>query len=181
MKLIKLKARNKKGGYHSAKEYVEAVYRNNKKRIDKAYNDADVDAFLRSPKSIKERFVEDVLTSYKMSKLRYNIGERKTKPNVREAINNLSRSDMFLTPEEKKEQYILEKIHSSNLERQWEKLSRQGRDEKGHFTKAPYKMANFVYMNGMYVQVNANDPHKQLQLVRGDESPDPWQLREVTI
>ena len=42
-------------------------------------------------------------------------------------------------------------------------------------------MENFVYMNGMYVQVNANDPHKQLQLVRGDDSPDPWQLREVTI
>ena len=181
MKLIKLKARTKKGGYHSSREYVEAVYKNNKKRIDKAYNDADVDAFLRSPKSIKERFVEDVLTSYNMSKLRYNIGERKTKPNVREAINNLSRSDMFLSPAEKKEQYILEKIQSSNLERQWEKLSRQGRDERGKFTKAPYKMENFVYMNGMYVQVNANDPHKQLQLVRGDDSPDPWQLREVTI
>ena len=112
MKLIKLKARNKKGGYHSAKEYVEAVYKNNKKRIDKAYNDADVDAFLRSPKSIKERFVEDVLASYNMSKLRYNIGERKTRPNVREAINNLSRSDLFLSPAEKKEQYILEKIQS---------------------------------------------------------------------
>ena len=181
MKLIKLKARTKKGGYHSAKEYVEAVYKNNKKRIDKAYNDADVDAFLRSPKSIKERFVEDVLTSYNMSKLRYNIGERKTRPNVREAINNLSRSDMFLSPEEKKEQYILEKIQSSNLERQWEKLSRQGRDERGKFTKAPYKMENFVYMNDMYVQVNANDPHKQLQLVRGGGSLDPWQFREVTI
>lgn len=181
MKLIKLKARTKKGGYHSAKEYVEAVYKNNKKRIDKAYNDADVDAFLRSPKSIKERFVEDVLTSYNMSKLRYNIGARKTRPNVREAINNLSRSDMFLSPAEKKEQYILEKIQSSNLEKQWEKLSRQGRDEKGHFTKAPYKMENFVYMNDMYVQVNANDPHKQLQLVRSDDSLDPWQFREVAI
>lgn len=181
MKLIKLKARTKKGGYHSSREYVEAVYKNNKKRIDKAYNDADVDAFLRSPKSIKERFVEDVLTSYNMSKLRYNIGERKTKPNVREAINNLSRSDMFLSPAEKKEQYILEKIHSSNLEKQWEKLSRQGRDERGKFTKAPYRLENFVYMNGMYVQVSANDPHKQLQLVRGDDSPDPWQLREVAI
>ena len=169
MKLIILKARTKKGGYHSSKEYVEAVYKNNKKRIDKAYNDADVDAFLRSPKSIKERFVEDVLTSYNMSKLRYNIGERKTKPNVREAINNLSRSDMFLSPAEKREQYILEKIQSSNLERQWEKLSRQGRDEKGHFTKAPYKLENFVNVNGIYVQVNANDPHKQLQLVRGDD------------
>ena len=181
MKLIKLKARTKKGGYHSSREYVEAVYKNNKKRIDKAYNDADVDAFLRSPKSIKERFVEDVLTSYNMSKLRYNIGERKTRPNVREAINNISRSDMFLSPAEKKEQYILEKIQSSNLEKQWEKLSRQGRNEKGHFTKAPYKMENFVYMNDMYVQVNANDPHKQLQLVRGDDSLDPWQLREVAI
>lgn len=181
MKLIKLKARTKKGGYHSAKEYVEAVYKNNKKRIDKAYNDADVDAFLRSPKSIKERFVEDVLTSYNMSKLRYNIGVRKTRPNVREAINNLSRSDMFLSPAEKKEQYILEKIQSSNLEKQWEKLSRQGRDEKGHFTKAPYKMENFVYLNDMYVQVNANDPHKQLQLVRSDDSLDPWQFREVAI
>ena len=181
MKLIKLKARTKKGGYHSAKEYVEAVYKNNKKRIDKAYNDADVDAFLRSPKSIKERFVEDVLASYNMSKLRYNIGERKTRPNVREAINNLSRSDLFLSPAEKKEQYILDKIQSSNLEKQWEKLSRQGRDERGHFTKAPYKMEKFVYMNDMYVQVNANDPHKQLQLVRGDGSLDPWQFREVTI
>ena len=37
MKLIKLKARNKKSGYHSAKEYVEAVYRNNKKNISKIY------------------------------------------------------------------------------------------------------------------------------------------------
>ena len=179
MKLIKLKARNKKGGYHSAKEYVEAVYKNNKKRIDKAYDDSDAD--IRSVKTPKERFINDVLTSYNMSKLRYNIGERKTRPNVREAINNLSRSDLFLSPAEKKEQYILEKIHSSNLERQWEKLSRQGRDERGRFTKAPYRLENFVYMNGMYVQVSANDPHKQLQLVRGDDSPDPWQLREVTI
>ena len=179
MKLIKLKARTKKGGYHSAREYVEAVYKNNKKRIDKAYDDSDAD--IRSAKTPRERFVNDVLTSYNMSKIRYNLGERKTRPNVREAINNLSRSDLFLSPAEKKEQYILEKIQSSNLERQWEKLSRQGRDERGRFTKAPYKMENFVYMNGMYVQVNANDPHKQLQLVRGDDSPDPWQLREVTI
>ena len=181
MKLIKLKARNKKSGYHSAREYVEAVYKNNKKRIDKAYNDADVDAFLRSPKSIKERFTEDVLTSYNMSKVRYNLGERKTRPNVREAINNLSRSDMFLTPEEKKEQYILEKIQTSNLEKQWEKISRQGRDERGRFTKAPYRLENFVNVNGVYVQTNANDPHKQLQLFRGDDSLEPWRFREVTI
>ena len=181
MKLIKLKARTKKGGYHSAKEYVEAVYKNNKKRIDKAYDDADVDAFLRSPKSIKERFVEDVLASYNMSKIRYNLGQRKTRPSIRESINNLSRSDMFLTPEEKIEQYILERIQTSNLESQWEKLSRQGRDERGRFTKAPYKLENFVNVNGTYVQVNANDPHKQLQLVRSDDSLDPWQLREVTI
>ena len=179
MKLIKLKARNKKSGYHSAKEYVEAVYKNNKKRIDKAYDDSDAD--IRSTKTPKERFVNDVLTSYKMSKLRYNLGQRKTRPNVREAINNLSRSDMFLSPAEKKEQYILEKIQSSNLESQWEKLSRQGRDGRGRFTKAPYKLENFVNVNGMYVQVNANDPHKQLQLVRGDDSFDPWQLREVAI
>ena len=116
-----------------------------------------------------------------MSKLRYNIGQRKTRPNVREAINNLSRSDLFLSPEEKKEQYILDKIQSSNLEKQWEKLSRQGRDERGHFTKAPYKLEKFVNVNGVYVQTNANDPHKQLQLVRGDDSLDPWQFREVAI
>ena len=181
MKLIKLKARTKKGGYHSSKEYVEAVYKNNKKRIDKAYNDADVDAFLRSPKSIKERFVEDVLASYNMSKIHYNLGERKTRPNVREAINNLSRSDMFLTPEEKIEQYLLERIQTSNLEKQWEKLSRQGRDERGRFTKAPYRLENFVNVNGTYVQVNANDPHKQLQLVRSDDSLEPWSFREVAI
>ena len=144
MKLIKLKARTKQGGYHSAKEYVEAVYKNNKKRIDKAYNDADVDAFLRSPKSIKERFVEDVLTSYNMSKLRYNIGERKTRPNVREAINNVTRSTLFLSESEALQQQLLERIQSSNLERQWEMLSRQGRDERGRFTKAPYKLENFV-------------------------------------
>ena len=179
MKLIKLKARNKKGGYHSAKEYVEAVYKNNKKRIDKAYDDSDAD--IRSVKTPKERFMNDVLASYNMSKIRYNLGERKTRPSVREAINNLSRSDMFLTPEEKKEQYILEKIQTSNLESQWEKLSKQGRDERGRFTKAPYKLERFVNVNGTYVQVNANDPHRQLQLVRGDDSLDPWQLREVAI
>ena len=93
MKLIKLKARNKKSGYHSAKEYVEAVYKNNKKRIDKAYDDSDAD--IRSTKTPRERFVNDVLASYNMSKIRYNLGQRKTRPNVREAINNLSRSDMF--------------------------------------------------------------------------------------
>ena len=43
MKLIKLKARTKKGGYHSSREYVEAVYKNNKKRIDKAYDDSDAE------------------------------------------------------------------------------------------------------------------------------------------
>ena len=179
MKLIKLKARTKKGGYHSSREYVEAVYKNNKKRIDKAYDDSDAD--IRSVKTPKERFINDVLASYNMSKIRYNLGQRKTRPNIREAINNLSRSDMFLSSEEKLGQYILESIQTSNLESQWEKLSRQGRDERGRFTKAPYRLENFVYMNGMYVQVNANDPHKQLQLVRGDDSPDPWQLREVTI
>ena len=179
MKLIKLKARNKKSGYHSAREYVEAVYKNNKKRIDKAYDDSDAD--IRSTKTPKERFINDVLASYNMSKIRYNMGQRKTRPNVREAINNLSRSDMFLTPEEKIEQYILERIQTSNLEKQWEKLSRQGRDERGRFTKAPYRLENFVNVNGVYVQTNANDSHKQLQLVRGDDSFDPWQLREVTI
>ena len=179
MKLIKLKARNKKGGYHSSREYVEAVYKNNKKRIDKAYDDSDAD--IRSTKTPKERFVNDVLASYNMSKIRYNLGERKTRPNIREAINNLSRSDMFLSPAEKKEQYILEKIQSSNLEKQWEKLSKQGRDERGRFTKAPYRLDRFVNVNGVYVQTNANDPHRQLQLVRGDDSFDPWQLREVTI
>lgn len=179
MKLIKLKARNKKGGYHSSREYVEAVYKNNKKRIDKAYDDSDAD--IRSAKTPRERFVSDVLASYNMSKIRYNLGQRKTRPNIREAINNLSRSDMFLTPEEKMEQYILERIQTSNLESQWERLSRQGRDERGRFTKAPYKLERFVNVNGTYVQVNANDPHKQLQLVRGDNSFDPWQLREVTI
>ena len=179
MKLIKLKARNKKGGYHSSREYVEAVYKNNKKRIDKAYDDSDAD--IRSTKTPKERFINDVLASYNMSKIRYNLGQRKTRPSIREAINNLSRSDMFLTPEEKLEQYILERIQSSNLESQWERLSRQGRDERGRFTKAPYRLENFVNVNGVYVQTNANDPHKQLQLVRGDDSLDPWQLREVTI
>lgn len=179
MKLIKLKARNKKGGYHSAKEYVEAVYKNNKKRIDKAYDDSDAD--IRSAKTPKERFVNDVLASYNMSKIRYNLGERKTRPSIREAINNLSRSDMFLSSEEKLGQYILERIQTSNLESQWEKLSRQGRDERGRFTKAPYRLENFVNVNGVYVQTNANDPHKQLQLVRGDDSFDPWQFREVTI
>ena len=179
MKLIKLKARTKKGGYHSAKEYVEAVYKNNKKRIDKAYDDSDAD--IRSVKTPKERFINDVLASYNMSKIRYNLGERKTRPSIREAINNLSRSDMFLTPEEKLEQYLLERIQTSNLERQWEKLSRQGRDERGRFTKAPYKLERFVNVNGVYVQTNANDPHKQLQLVKGDDSFDPWQLREVAI
>ena len=179
MKLIKLKARNKKGGYHSSREYVEAVYKNNKKRIDKAYDDSDAD--IRSVKTPKERFINDVLASYNMSKIRYNLGERKTRPSVREAINNLSRSDMFLSPEEKLEQYLLEKIQSSNLEKQWEKLSRQGRDERGRFTKAPYRLENFVNVNGVYVQTNANDPHKQLQLVRSDDSLDPWQFREVTI
>ena len=44
-----------------------------------------------------------------------------------------------------------------------------------------YKLENFVNVNGTYVQVNANDPHKQLQLVRSDDSLDPWQFREVTI
>ena len=179
MKLIKLKARNKKGGYHSSREYVEAVYKNNKKRIDKAYDDSDAD--IRSTKTPKERFMNDVLASYNMSKIRYNLGERKTRPSIREAINNLSRSDMFLTPEEKLEQYLLERIQTSNLERQWEKLSRQGRDERGRFTKAPYKLERFVNVNGVYVQTNANDPHKQLQLVKGDDSFDPWQLREVAI
>ena len=175
MKLIKLKARTKKNGYHSAREYVEAVYKNNKKRIDKAYDDSDAD--IRSTKTPKERFVNDVLTSYNMSNLRYNLGQRKTRPNVREAINNISRSDMFLSPAEN----ILEKIQTSNLESQWEKLSKQGRDERGRFTKAPYRLENFVNVNGTYVQVNANDPHKQLQLVRSDDSLDPWQFREVTI
>lgn len=179
MKLIKLKARNKKGGYHSAKEYVEAVYKNNKKRIDKAYDDSDAD--IRSRKTPRERFVNDVLASYNMSKIRYNLGERKTRPSIREAINNLSRSDMFLSSEEKLEQYILERIQTSNLEKQWEKLSRQGRDERGRFTKAPYRLENFVNVNGVYVQTNANDPHKQLQLVRSDDSLDPWQFREVAI
>ena len=179
MKLIKLKARNKKGGYHSAKEYVEAVYKNNKKRIDKAYDDSDAD--IRSVKTPRERFINDVLASYNMSKIRYNLGERKTRPNIREAINNLSRSDMFLSSEEKLGQYILERIQTSNLDKQWEMLSRQGRDERGRFTKAPYRLENFVNVNGTYVQTNANDPHKQLQLVRGDDSFDPWQLREVTI
>ena len=179
MKLIKLKARNKKGGYHSSREYVEAVYKNNKKRIDKAYDDSDAD--IRSTKTPKERFMNDVLASYNMSKIRYNLGERKTRPSIREAINNLSRSDMFLTPEEKLEQYLLERIQTSNLESQWEKLSRQGRDERGRFTKAPYKLERFVNVNGVYVQTNANDPHKQLQLVKGDDSFDPWQLREVAI
>ena len=179
MKLIKLKARNKKGGYHSSREYVEAVYKNNKKRIDKAYDDSDAD--IRSTKTPKERFMNDVLASYNMSKIRYNLGERKTRPSIREAINNLSRSDMFLSPEEKLEQYLLERIQTSNLERQWEKLSRQGRDERGRFTKAPYKLERFVNVNGVYVQTNANDPHKQLQLVKGDDSFDPWQLREVAI
>ena len=179
MKLIKLKARTKKGGYHSSREYVEAVYKNNKKRIDKAYDDSDAD--IRSTKTPKERFVNDVLASYNMSKIRYNLGQRKTRPSIREAINNLSRSDMFLTHEEKIEQYILERIQTSNLESQWEKLSRQGRDERGRFTKAPYRLENFVNVNGVYVQTNANDQHKQLQLVRGDDSLDPWQFREVTI
>ena len=179
MKLIKLKARTKKGGYHSSREYVEAVYKNNKKRIDKAYDDSDAD--IRSVKTPKERFINDVLASYNMSKIRYNLGERKTRPSIREAINNLSRSDMFLSPEEKLEQYLLEKIQSSNLEKQWEKLSRQGRDERGRFTKAPYRLENFVNVNGTYVQTNANDPHKQLQLVRSDDSLDPWSFREVTI
>ena len=179
MKLIKLKARNKKGGYHSSREYVEAVYKNNKKRIDKAYDDSDAD--IRSVKTPRERFVNDVLASYNMSKIRYNLGQRKTRPNIREAINNLSRSDMFLSSEEKLGQYILERIQTSNLEKQWEKLSRQGRDERGRFTKAPYRLENFVNVNGTYVQVNANDPHKQLQLVRSDDSLDPWQFREVAI
>ena len=179
MKLIKLKARTKKGGYHSSREYVEAIYKNNKKRIDKAYDDSDAD--IRSTKTPKERFVNDVLASYNMSKIRYNLGERKTRPSIREAINNLSRSDMFLTPEKKLEQYLLERIQTSNLERQWEKLSRQGRDERGRFTKAPYRLENFVNVNGVYVQTNANDPHKQLQLVRSDDSLDPWQFREVAI
>ena len=179
MKLIKLKARNKKGGYHSSREYVEAVYKNNKKRIDKAYDDSDAD--IRSVKTPKERFINDVLASYNMSKIRYNLGQRKTRPNIREAINNLSRSDMFLSSEEKLGQYILERIQTSNLEKQWEKLSRQGRDARGRFTKAPYRLENFVNVNGVYVQVNANDPHKQLQLVRSDDSLDPWQFREVAI
>ena len=179
MKLIKLKARNKKGGYHSSREYVEAVYKNNKKRIDKAYDDSDAD--IRSTKTPKERFMNDVLASYNMSKIRYNLGQRKTRPSIREAINNLSRSDMFLSSEEKLGQFILERIQTSNLEKEWEKLSRQGRDERGRFTKAPYKLERFVNVNGVYVQTNANDPNKQLQLVRGDDSLDPWQLKEVTI
>ena len=100
---------------------------------------------------------------------------------MREAINNVTRSTLFLSESEALEQHLMERIQTSNLEKQWEKLSRQGRDERGRFTKAPYKLENFVNVNGVYVQTNANDPHKQLQLVRGDDSFDPWQLREVTI
>ena len=179
MKLIKLKARNKKGGYHSSREYVEAVYKNNKKKIDKAYDDSDAD--IRSTKTPKERFVNDVLTNYNRSKLNYQLGKRKTKPSVREAINNVTRSTLFLSESEALEQHLMERIQTSNLEKQWERLSRQGRDERGRFTKAPYRLENFVNVNGTYVQTNANDPHKQLQLVRGDDSLDPWQFREVTI
>ena len=179
MKLIKLKARTKKGGYHSAKEYIEGIYINNKKKIDKAYDDSDAD--IRSTKTPKERFVNDVLTNYNRSKLNYQWGKRKTKPSVREAINNVTRSTLFLSESEALEQHLLERIQTSNLEKEWKRLSRQGRDEKGHYTKAPYKLENFVNVNGIYVQVNANDPHKQLQLVKGDGSVDPWQFREVTI
>ena len=75
MKLIKLKARNKKSGYHSAKEYIEGIYANNKKKIDKAYDDSDAD--IRSIKTPKERFVNDVLTNYNRSKLNYQLGKRK--------------------------------------------------------------------------------------------------------
>ena len=179
MKLIKLKARNKKGGYHSAKEYIEGIYANNKKKIDKAYDDSDAD--IRSTKTPKERFVNDVLTNYNRSKLNYQWGKRKTKPSVREAIDNVTRSTLFLSESEALEQHLLERIQTSNLEKEWKRLSRQGRDEKGHYTKAPYKLENFVNVNGIYVQVNANDPHKQLQLVKGDDSFDPWQFREVAI
>lgn len=179
MKLIKLKARTKKGGYHSAKEYIEGIYINNKKKIDKAYDDSDAD--IRSTKTPKERFVNDVLTNYNRSKLNYQWGKRKTKPSVREAIDNVTRSTLFLSESEALEQHLLERIQTSNLEKEWKRLSRQGRDEKGHFTKAPYKLENFVNVNGVYIQTNANDPHKQLQLVRGDGSLDPWQFREVTI
>ena len=179
MKLIKLKARTKKGGYHSAKEYIEGIYINNKKKIDKAYDDSDAD--IRSTKTPKERFVNDVLTNYNRSKLNYQWGKRKTKPSVREAIDNVTRSTLFLSESEALEQHLLERIQTSNLEKEWKRLSRQGRDEKGHFTKAPYKLENFVNVNGVYIQTNANDPHKQLQLVKGDGSTDPWQFREVAI
>lgn len=163
-------------------EYLEAVYNNNKKRIDKALDVTDVKGRIQeSPLSKKDQFktwVKDVLAEQQEN---YARGIRKTKPTALTALKTVERSYEFSTKEERLASYIEDRLFESNLTEKWNRLSKQGRDKMGHFTKKPYKLESFVMDDGRYVQYNANDNRVKLILEQTGDSLDPWRLYEERV
>lgn len=135
-----MKAKKKKSAYKSDSLWLDAVYRNNKYKIDVAFYGTQA-----SPKSSFKRWVYDIKDEYNIT--------------LNQAVKKLSRSEIFLPRAERLRMNILKGIKETGMFTQFRKLS--GWKNKIDINKFiyDYNTKSYIYDNRIKIDIK-NSPYE---------------------